>query len=43
MGLAAAKRFAAELLADAHGALSGFDARAGRLRELATFIVRRDR
>jgi farnesyl diphosphate synthase len=43
MGLAPAKRFADELLADAHGALAGFDARAARLRELATFIVRRDR
>jgi len=43
MGLAAAKRFAAELLVDAHGALAGFDARADRLRELADFIVKRDR
>jgi farnesyl diphosphate synthase len=43
MGLAPAKAFAAELLADAHGALAGFDGRADRLRELATFIVKRDR
>jgi farnesyl diphosphate synthase len=43
MGLAQAKRFADDLLGDALGALSGFDGRADRLRELATFIVRRDR
>ena len=38
-----AKKFAAELLADAHEALAGFDARADRLRQLADFIVHRDR
>ncbi len=43
MGLPGAKQLAAELLADAHGALKGFDARADRLRQLADFIVHRDR
>ena len=43
MGLPAAKRFAAELLDDAQGALSGFDARGERLREIANFIVHRQR
>jgi farnesyl diphosphate synthase len=43
MGLPAAKKFAAELLADAHTALAGFDSRADRLRQLADFIVHRDR
>ncbi|WP_171096644.1 polyprenyl synthetase family protein [Usitatibacter rugosus] len=43
MGLAPAKKFALELLADAHEALKGFDARADRLRQLADFIVHRDR
>jgi farnesyl diphosphate synthase len=43
MGLAAAKRFAAELLADAEDAISSFGDRARRLRELANFIVRRQR
>ncbi|APV52353.1 geranyl transferase [Betaproteobacteria bacterium GR16-43] len=43
MGLSAAKKFARELLADAQESLAGFDARANRLRELADFIVRRDR
>ena len=43
MGLPGAKKFAADLLADAHGALAGFDARADRLRQLADFIVHRDR
>jgi farnesyl diphosphate synthase len=43
MGLPAAKRFATELLADAEGALSGFGERAGRLREIANFIVQRRR
>jgi farnesyl diphosphate synthase len=43
MGLAGAKKFAAELLADAHDALKGFDTRADRLRQLADFIVHRDR
>ena len=42
MGLAPAKRFADELLADAMQALQGFDARADRLRQLAEFIVRRE-
>ncbi len=43
LGLPDAKKFASDLLADAHGALSTFDARADRLRQLADFIVRRDR
>ena len=43
LGLPKAKRFAAELLDDAMEALSSFDARATRLRELAEFIVRRQR
>jgi len=43
MGLPGAKQFAAELLRDAHAALATFDARADRLRELADFIVHRDR
>ena len=43
MGLAAAKSFARELLGDARAALSGFDDRAERLRELADFIVMRER
>jgi len=43
MGVADAKRFAAELLAEARDALAAFDSRADRLRELADFIVRRDR
>ena len=43
MGLPGAKQFAAELLADAHAALAGFDDRADRLRQLADFIVHRDR
>ena len=43
MGLAGAKKFARELLADAHEALEPFDARASRLRQLADFIVHRDR
>jgi farnesyl diphosphate synthase len=43
LGIAGARQFAAELLAQAHDALSSFDGRAARLRELADFIVRRDR
>ncbi|NJD87782.1 MAG: geranyl transferase [Betaproteobacteria bacterium] len=43
LGLPDAKKFATDLLADAQGALSSFDARADRLRQLADFIVRRDR
>ena len=43
MGLAPAKCFARELLADAHESLAGFDARADRLRQLADFIVQRNR
>jgi farnesyl diphosphate synthase len=43
MGLPEAKRFAAELLSDAQQALSSFDAAADRLRQLADFIVHRDR
>ena len=43
MGLPGAKQFALELLADAQGALAGFGERAIRLRELADFIVHRDR
>jgi farnesyl diphosphate synthase len=43
LGIAEAKQFAADLLAEAHEALSDFDARADRLRQLADFIVSRDR
>ncbi|MBL0142003.1 MAG: polyprenyl synthetase family protein [Betaproteobacteria bacterium] len=43
LGTPGAKQFAAGLLADAHDALASFDARADRLRELADFIVKRDR
>ena len=43
LGLAGARSFAAELHADAREALSEFDLRADRLRELADFIVNRDR
>ncbi len=42
MGLAPAKDFAQELLADAQGALEGFGDEARRLRELASFIVDRE-
>jgi farnesyl diphosphate synthase len=41
MGLAPAREFAGELLADAQGALAPFGERARRLRELAGFIVQR--
>ena len=43
MGLPAAKRFAHELLADAEEALASFGPRATRLREIAGFIVHRQR
>ena len=43
MGLASARRFAGELLADSLAALAPFDHRAERLRHLAEFIVRRER
>jgi farnesyl diphosphate synthase len=43
MGAPDAKRFAGELLADAHEAVAGFGDRAARLRELADFIVQRRR
>ena len=43
MGLPDAKRLANELLGDALAALQPFDARADRLRNLADFIVRRER
>ena len=43
MGVADAKRFAGELLAQARDALATFDGRAARLRELADFIVKRNR
>jgi farnesyl diphosphate synthase len=43
LGIPEAKQFAGELLAQAHEALSAFDSRADRLRQLADFIVRRDR
>jgi len=43
LGLPGARKFVQELLADAQGALSGFDARGDRLRQLAEFIVHRDR
>ena len=43
MGLPEARRFAAELLADAEAALAGFGESARRLREIAAFIVHRRR
>jgi farnesyl diphosphate synthase len=43
LGIPGAKRFAGELLADARDALGTFDERALRLRELADFIVKRNR
>ena len=43
MGIPGAKRFAAELLADAQAAIAPFGPRAGRLAELADFIVKRNR
>jgi farnesyl diphosphate synthase len=43
MGLADARRFAEELLSDALDAVSGFGAQASRLREIADFIVHRER
>ena len=43
MGLPDAKRLAEDLLADAQAALSTFDHRADRLRQLAEFIVHRER
>jgi farnesyl diphosphate synthase len=43
MGLGEAKRFAGELLSDAHEAVAPFGDRAARLRELADFIVHRRR
>jgi farnesyl diphosphate synthase len=43
LGLARAREFALELLADAHAAVASLDGRAGRLRQLADFIVHRDR
>jgi farnesyl diphosphate synthase len=42
MGMAPAKRFADELLADAHQSLTPFGPKAKRLGELAEFIVRRN-
>lgn len=42
MGMTPAKQFADELLANALGALNGFDGKADRLRQLANFIVRRE-
>lgn len=41
LGLARARALAEELRAEAHAALESFDERAGRLRELADFIVLR--
>ncbi len=43
LGIPGARTFAGELLADALDALSPFDSRADRLRQLADFIVNRDR
>jgi len=43
MGLAEARRFALELLGDANGALVDFGDRAGRLAQVADFIVHRRR
>jgi farnesyl diphosphate synthase len=42
MGLVPAKNFARELLGEAREALSAFDERADRLRQLADFIVQRE-
>lgn len=42
MGLSPAKRFADELLTDAHAAVESFGEKANRLRQLAEFIVRRE-
>ena len=43
MGLTDARRFAGELLSQAHEAVAAFETRAARLRELADFIVHRRR
>ena len=43
LGMPEAKRLAEELLADAREALASFDGRADRLRDLAEFIVHRER
>jgi farnesyl diphosphate synthase len=43
MGLAEAKRFAGDLLRDAHAAIEGFGDRAARLCQIANFIVHRRR
>jgi farnesyl diphosphate synthase len=43
LGIPGAKQFALELLDDALQSLGAFDARAERLRELAAYIVHRDR
>jgi farnesyl diphosphate synthase len=43
MGLSEAKRFASELLHDSHEAVAGFGDRALRLKEIADFIVHRQR
>ena len=43
LGMAEAKRLAADLLAQAHEALAAFGPRAGRLAHVADFIVRRER
>jgi len=43
LGIPGAKQFALELLADARQSLGVFDAHADRLRELADYIVHRDR
>jgi farnesyl diphosphate synthase len=43
LGIPGAKQFALELLDDALQSLGAFDARADRLRELAAYIVHRDR
>ena len=41
MGLNAARDYAERLVAEAQQALSGFDARADRLRQLAAFVTER--
>ena len=43
LGVPEARKFATDLLAEAQEALSPFDARADRLRQLADYIVKRDR
>jgi geranylgeranyl diphosphate synthase type II len=43
LGIEASRNFAADLVADAVDALASFDGRADALREIATYIIKRDR